>query len=261
MPKFEHSGIALQYQLDGEEDLPVLVLSNSLGTNLSMWDPQRSAFSQRFRVLRYDTRGHGSSSVPDGPYTIEEMGRDVLALLDGLDLARVNFCGLSLGGMTGQWLAIHAPERIQSLILANTAAKIGTIAGWNERIQQVRSEGMAAIVPAVLERWYTLEFRNSHSGSVAATRSMLEAINVEGYIASCAAVRDMDFRDTIGAIASSTMILYGEQDPVTPPEAAQFMSNKIVGSTLIGLRAAHLSNVEVPREFTDRVLAFLNTTN
>lgn len=261
MPKLERRGVVLNYQLDGADNLPVLLLSNSLGTDLSMWDPQMNAFSQKFRVLRYDMRGHGGSSVPKGPYTIEDMGRDVLALLDGLGHSRVNFCGLSLGGMIGQWLAIHAPERIHSLILANTAAKIGTIDDWNERIEQVRSKGMAAVVPAVLERWYTPEFRNRHSETVATTCSMLEAMNVEGYMASCAAVRDMDFRGAIGTIASSTMIVYGEQDPVTPPEAAQFMSNKIVGSSLIGLRAAHLSNVEMPQEFTDRVLAFLKTPN
>lgn len=152
-------GVRLWYQLDGPPDAPLLVLSNSLGTNLALWRAQMPAFTSRFRVLRYDSRGHGQSDPPRQPYGIERLGRDVLSLLDGLDVRRAHFCGVSMGAMTGMWLGCHAPERIDRLALCNTAARIGPLELWNKRIEAIRTGGLTAILPAVIERWFSAPFR------------------------------------------------------------------------------------------------------
>jgi 3-oxoadipate enol-lactonase len=257
MPEIELNSGEVYYELSGDESLPVLIFSNSLGTNLSMWSAQMPGFQNKFRILRYDTRGHGKSSIPQGPYTIEQMGRDVLDLLDALGFARVHFCGLSMGGMIGQWLGAHAADRIDRLVLANTGALIGTPEGWNERIALVRSHGMGAIVQPVLERWFTADYRQNHPDVLADTAAMLLATNPEGYCASCAAVRDMDQRLTASRIAVPTMIVAGLADSVVPSEAAAFLATEIRGSRVLTLNAAHLSNIEASQGFTNGVLAFL----
>src|SRR6266404_1532224 len=159
MPLVDAGGTRIFHRFDGSPEKPVLVLSNSLGTHLGMWDAQVPAFAERYRVLRYDSRGHGQSAVPPGPYRIEDLGRDLLALLDALGLSRVHFCGLSKGGMVGMWLATNAPDRVERLVLCNTSAYLGPPELWKARIEAVRASGMQAVVPQVLERWLTAEFR------------------------------------------------------------------------------------------------------
>jgi 3-oxoadipate enol-lactonase len=257
MPYLSAPEASLYYEAAGSPDAPALVLSNSLGTTLAMWDSQMEAFATRFFVVRYDARGHGRSTTPAGPYSIPQMGSDVLRLLDELALARAHFCGLSLGGMVGQWLAIHASERIDYLILSNTAAKIGTLEGWNQRIQTVQQHGMDAIVPAVLDRWYTAPFRVNHAAQVHATAAMLLACDAQGYVASCAAVRDMDQRDGQREIRARTLVIAGKYDTVTPPEESVALAEAIGGSRLLMLDAAHLANVEATFAFNESVLQFL----
>jgi 3-oxoadipate enol-lactonase len=249
--------LRMHYRWDGEPDKPVLVLSNSLGANLTMWDAQVEAFSERYRVLRYDTRGHGQSSVPEGPYSIEALGRDVLALLDGLSVDRCGFCGLSMGGMIGQWLGIHAPGRIGKLVLANTAPKIGNAEGWNARIEAVLRDGVQALSQGILERWYTAEFRESHPETIAATRRMLDATDRAAYVACCAALRDMDQWESVSRIFVPTLVVAGTHDIVTPPEECRQLAAGIGGARYVELDAAHLSNVEAAEEFTSAVMDFL----
>ncbi|PAU62784.1 3-oxoadipate enol-lactonase [Pseudomonas sp. PIC25] len=250
----------LNYQLEGPAGAPVLVLSNSLGTDLHMWDVQMPAFTEHFRVLRYDTRGHGASGVTPGPYTVEQLGRDVLALLDALDIPRAHFCGLSMGGLIGQWLGIHAGERLSKLVLCNTAAKIANDEVWNTRIDIVLKGGQQAmrdLRDASIARWFTPAFAEAQPVQAAHITAMLAATSPEGYAANCAAVRDADFRETLGAIAAPTLIVCGSQDPVTTTENGRFMQARIAGAELAEFTAAHLSNVEAGDRFTRRVLDFL----
>src|SRR5712692_8739168 len=200
MPFIEIGDFRAHYALSGPAGAPVLVLSNSLGTNFSMWDPDLPAFEKHLRVLRYDSRGHGQSSVTPGPYRIEQLARDVLHILDRLTLDRVHFCGLSMGGMIGIWLGVNAPERLHKLVLCNTGAKIGTAATWNARIDAVQKNGMKSVASAVVERWFTPPFRQKAPATIANTLKMLEETNPDGYAACCAAVRDFDFRDQLSRI-------------------------------------------------------------
>ena len=248
----------LAYRLDGPVDAPVLVLSNSLGTALEMWAPQLDALAARFRVLRYDGRGHGASDAPPGAYSLDRLGRDVVELLDALGLGRVHFCGLSLGGMLGQWLAVRAPERIERLVLANTAAYMGPPAGWQARIDTVRRDGMGAVAEATMERWFTAAFRAGSPGAVAAVRDRLLATSAEGYAGCCAAIRDMDLRPTAPLVARPTLLVAGAADPSTPPERSEEIARAIgAAARVVTLPAAHLSNVERPDDFTRAVLDFL----
>jgi 3-oxoadipate enol-lactonase len=224
-----------------------------------MWDAQTPAFSQHFRVLRYDTRGHGLSSIPPGPYSLQELAQDVLELLDHIKIPAASFCGLSLGGMTGLWLARHAPTRIQKLVACSTAAKLGTPEIWNARINAVRGGGMKAVVPGVLERWFTPAFHASSPETVQTTRQMLETASVKGYAACCAAVRDMDLREDLSSIGVPTLIATATADPVTTPVDGHFLADHIPGARYLELPGAHLFNVESSAEFTAEVLRFLNT--
>lgn len=257
MPFVDLGELRTHYELTGPEG-PVLVFSNSLGTEFAMWDPQMAELAQRFRILRYDTRGHGQSSVTAGDYTIEQLGRDVLGLLDAQGLERVHFCGLSMGGMIGIWLGMHAPNRLQRLVLCNTAARIGTKEMWNARIATVRTDGMKAVAAAVIERWFTPEFRASFPQKVARAQQMLENTPASGYSACCAAIRDMDQCDTVGQIRVPTLVIYGGKDPVTPTADARFLVEHIRGAQSVELNAAHLSNVEQPDAFTEAVSYFLS---
>ncbi|MGA2415917.1 MAG: 3-oxoadipate enol-lactonase [Candidatus Sulfotelmatobacter sp.] len=239
---------------DGED---VLVLSNSLGTDFSMWDPQLVELEKKVRVLRYDTRGHGKSSVTPGGYSIEQLGRDVLGLLDSLRIERAHFCGLSMGGMIGIWLGIHAPGRLYRLVLCNTAARIGSKEMWNARIATVDKDGMKPVAAAVIERWFTPGFRAAFPDEVATAQSMLENTSPEGYAACCAAIRDMDQRDAVSQISLPTLVIYGASDAVIPLPDAHFLTQQIRGARELELAAAHLSNLEQAEEFTHAVLSFL----
>jgi 3-oxoadipate enol-lactonase len=256
MPFAQSGELRTHYELGGSAG-PVLVFCNSLGTDFSMWDAQVASLGRHFRILRYDTRGQGQSSVT-ADSTIAQLGRDVVDLLDTLKLERVHFCGLSMGGMIGIWLGVNAPQRLHRLILCNTAARIGSAEMWNARIAAVRKDGMKLVAAAVMERWFTAEFRAASPERVAKAQAMLENAPPAGYAACCAAIRDMDQRDTVGQIKTPTLILYGAQDRVTPPEDAKFLQQRIQGSVKVELNAAHLSNVEQPDAFTDAVSSFLS---
>lgn len=246
------------HRYDGPDTAPVLLFSNSLGAHHGMWDAQVPALSRRYRVLRYDTRGHGQSEVTPGPYDIALLSRDVLALLDQLGHERVLYCGLSIGGMIGTWLAAHAPERIERLVLANTSALMGGADAWNARIDAVRKDGMAAVAGSVVERWFTPRFRDAQPAAVERIRQMLLDTPPSGYVACCAAVRDMDHRTLLGRIATPTLVIAGTHDPATPISHARVLAERIAGARLVELDAAHLSNIEDAHGFDAALLAFLS---
>lgn len=248
----------LHYELAGPEDAPVLLFSNSLGTTLHMWDAQLPDFTKHFRVLRFDTRGHGESSVTPGPFTIEQLSNDVLHLLDFLHLEQVSLCGLSMGGMTGMFLGAHSPTRFHRIVLCNTAAKIGTPEVWNARIEAVQKSGMNSVASAVIERWFTPSFRAAHAGTTSTMLSMLENANPAGYVANCAAVRDFDFRDRLSELRVPALVVSGTHDPVTTPSDGRFLVQHIPTAQFVEIPAAHISNIEAQVEFNREVLSFLH---
>ena len=257
MPFAQLQDVRIHYDLAGPLGAPALVFSNSLGATLSMWDPQRPVFEKQFRVLRYDTRGHGQSSVTRGPYTIDQLARDVIGLLDELKLDRVRFCGLSMGGQTGMWLALNAPDRFHKLVLCNTAAKIGTPEMWNTRIEGVRKGGMKSISSAVMERWFSADYRTKSPDVVASTKLMLEGANPDGYVRNCAAIRDFDARESIAAIHVPTLVIAGTHDAATTPADGRYLADRIAGARYVELNAAHLSNIESRDRFNTELSAFL----
>ena len=253
MPLARLDAIDLHYTLDGAAGAPVLVLAHGLGLAAGMWDAQIATFATRFRVLRYDARGHGASSVPSADSTIDDLGRDAVALLDRLGLARVHFCGLSLGGMTAMWLGIHAPERIASLVLANTAAQIGTREMWDTRIATVNGHGMTAISDAAVGRWIMPPFVARSAPVVSELKSMFERTPAAGYASCCAANRDADLRDAIVRIRAPALVVSGTHDVATPAVEGQWMAANIFRSGYVELPTAHLSNVEMPDVFAGLV--------
>jgi 3-oxoadipate enol-lactonase len=257
MPFAKLADAQLFYELSGPEHAPVLALSNSLGTTHRMWDPQVAAFTRQFRLLRYDTRGHGQSSATPGPYSIEKLAWDVVHLLDYLQLDRVHFCGLSMGGMIGMFLGANAANRLHKIVLCNTAAKIGTTESWNARIDAVQKGGMRAVTAGIVERWLTPAYRASHSVETAAVLRMLEEANPGGYAACCAAVRDMDQRQTLQNVQVPALVLGGTHDPATLPADGQFLAKCIPGASYVEVNAAHLSNLEAQDDFNTRVVNFL----
>jgi 3-oxoadipate enol-lactonase len=257
MPFADLSDVRIHYSLTGPESAPVLVLSHSLGANFSMWNPQLPAFNSHFRLLRYDTRGHGQSSVTPGPYSIELLANDVLHLLDALHIDRTHFCGLSMGGQIGQWLGIHASQRLQKLVLCNTGAQIGTPEGWNTRISSVLARGMKDVSAGIISRWFTSSFISAHQDVVASTLKMLDSANPQGYTACCVAVRDLDTRRQLSSIKIPTLVISGDQDLSTPPADGRFIADQIRGARFIELSAAHLSNIEAADRFTLEVEKFL----
>jgi 3-oxoadipate enol-lactonase len=245
--------VTLQYELDGAEDAPVLVLAHSLGASRGVWvQPELP-----LRVLSFDTRGHGLSSIPHGEYSLADLGGDVLELMDLLRIEKAHFCGVSLGGMTGLWLAIHAPQRLQSLIAVDTAACIGTQESWNMRIAQVKEHGLTSIVEGTLERWYTEQFRAANPAQVDATRRMFLATSAEGYAGCCAAIRDADLTAAVGSIDLPTLVMTGADDPVTPLKDARFLQREIAGARFLELRGAHLAHVEDRHVFQGNLLDFI----
>lgn len=250
-------GCRIAYRFDGQEGAPVLLLSNSLGTTMQMWAPQMAAFTQRFRVLRYDSRGHGQSDSPAGAYSMDRLGRDAVLLLDAVGVERADFCGLSKGGMVGQWLGVRAPERIGKLILANTSAYMGPPSGWQARIEGVLRDGMAPLAEASIARWFTPDFPSREPEAVAPIREMLLACDPSGYAGCCAAIRDMDLRPTAPLIAPPTLVIAGSQDPSTSVADGRWLAEAAQQGRLVALDAAHLSNVERPEEFQAAVLDFL----
>jgi 3-oxoadipate enol-lactonase len=251
------NGTDLHVRIDGLAGAPWLVLSNSLGATLDMWDPQVVALSRDFRLLRYDTRGHGGSAVPPGPYTIEQLGTDVIGLLDLLGIERADFCGLSMGGATGMWLGAHAPSRLDRLVLCNTTPWLGPPDVLDARIATVRREGMPALVDGILERWFTPDARLRNPIAVERIRRSLLETPVAGYVACCEALRDMDQRAGLARIAAPTLVIAGTFDAAPTPAAAREWAATIPNARCMELPAAHLSNVGAAAQFNEEVLAFL----
>jgi 3-oxoadipate enol-lactonase len=257
MPTVERAGCRLRYEIDGNPTGPPVLFSNSLGTTCEMWKPQLEALSPAFRIIRYDTRGHGDSAVPPGPYTLETLGLDALAILEASDIDRAHVCGLSLGGLTAMWLAVYRPDRVQSVTLASTAARIGSAAMWEERIVQVRTSGVPSLADAAMGRWFSQSFRASHPDVVAIYHRMLSATPAEGYAACCAAIRDADLRRALNRISAPTLIIAGHHDPATPPADAEDMRSRIPDSRVSLFDAAHILNVEQAGSFNDVLSAFI----
>lgn len=243
---------------DGPAGAPVLVLSSSLGTTLEMWEPHLPRLAERFRVVRFDRRGHGRTPVAPGPTTIDDLGSDLVDLLDEIGAGRVSFCGLSLGGVEGQWLAVNAPERVDRLALCCTAAAFLPRQGWIDRAAAVRAQGMGAIADAVLGRWFRPSYREAHPDVVARYRAMLTSTPLEGYAACCDALADADLRPRLAEITAPTLVLTGSDDPVVPPADGDALAAAITGArhTVIE-EAAHIANVEQPDAFTAALLRHL----
>ena len=257
MPEIDVDGVPIYFEIEGPEKAPVLMFSNSLGTNLHMWDDQVPVFAKHYCVVRYDQRGHGQSGAPAGPYSMDLLGQDALAIIKHLGVAKVHWCGLSMGGMTGMWLGRHAPQCIDRLVLSNTAAKSMTAAAWNTRISTVNAKGVDAIADMALTIWFTKEFREHSPKIVARMREMMVATNPVGYVGCCAAVRDMDQRWAIREIKLPTLVIAGRHDPGTTLKDGEYIAESIAGAKLVVLDAAHISNVAQPAAFNDAVEGFL----
>ncbi|MCP1843407.1 3-oxoadipate enol-lactonase [Bradyrhizobium sp. USDA 4524] len=257
MPMINADGCLLNVQADGRDGGPTLMLSNSLGCTLQMWEPQMRALTQLFRVIRYDRRGHGKSGVPAGPYSMERFGRDVLAILDDLNIEKVHWCGLSMGGMVGQWLGANAPERFGKIILANTACYYPDPTNWLNRIKVVKEGGIAAVADTVIAGWLTADFREREPETAARMKAMLVASPVEGYLACCEALSTLDQRALLPKIKSPTLVIAGKQDMATPVSAGEMIRSGIPGASMTLLDAAHISNVEQSHAFTEAVVGFL----
>ena len=259
MPETQANGITIHYRLDGPEGAPVVMLSNSLGTRLEMWDAQIEALAARYRVLRYDGRGHGRSSAPDAACSIELLAEDAIALLDSLGIAHAHFCGLSKGGMVGQVLGAEHADRLASLVLCATACRLGPKELWNERIAAVIEKGMPAVAEGVLERWLTRPYRERAPAEVERVRNMLLETPAKGYAVCSAAIRDMDLCDRLGRIRAPTLVIAGEQDPATPPDVVREVHERIPGSRFVVIPdAAHLLNIEQAETFNRTLLDFLD---
>lgn len=257
MPFVQVDDVRLHYRIDGTKAGPCVVLSNSLGTDLSMWDPQADLLARDFRVLRYDTRGHGRSGRGSATVTLERLGRDVVGLLDALAIPRAHFCGISMGGMTGQWLGIHQQQRLMKLVLANTAARIGTPEAWNTRAAQVRADGMDGVADGAAARWFTPAFVARAPQLVARMIARLREQDREGYAACCAALACADLRGAVASIAAPTLVIAGADDPVTTVADAGWLVDTLPAAQLAVVPASHISNLEAVEPFGAALQGFL----
>jgi 3-oxoadipate enol-lactonase/4-carboxymuconolactone decarboxylase len=248
----------LFYRLEGTPGRPVLILSHSIGTDHGMWEPQIADLLRYFQVLRYDTRGHGASDAPPGEYSIELLSHDVLGLADALGISRFAFCGLSMGGAIGQWVATHAMDRVTHLVLANTSPQFVPRANWDTRIAAVRKGGMSAIVDLAMQRFFspeTVAQKNPYAESI---RSTLLGTDPAGYLGCCVALRDLDHIASLPKIKTPTLVIVGDRDVSTPWTGhGEILAGEIVGARTLRLPATHLSNIEQPRSFTASLLEFL----
>jgi 3-oxoadipate enol-lactonase len=250
--------VEVHYTIEGPHDAPVLVLSGSVGSTLDMWLPQREALSGEYRVISYDHRGHGKSPVADGPYRVEELAGDVLALLDRLEIEKAHFCGLSMGGAVGMWLGRYHPHRMDQLLLACTSASFGSPEAWAERVEQVRSQGMEWIADFSLGRWLTKDFITQQPETAERVRTMIANTPADGYINACAALGAWDFAAELPDLPTPTLVIAGGEDPATPPDHARDIAALVPRSRVVVLDgAAHLANVERPVEFNDLLRAHL----
>ena len=258
MPTFNSQNTLINYQTFGDSTHPTIVFSNSLGTNLCMWQPQIDFFSQDHFVVCYDSRGHGASSAPKGPYSIDQLGQDVVNLLDHLNIKKAAFCGISMGGLTGQWLAINQPNRFSHVVICNTAAKIGQEATWTDRAALVREQGLTPIASTAAGRWFTEVFVQSNADIVAKLSNDLGAGSPEGYASCCEALAKADLCTQLKDISVPVLIITGLQDSVTTVADAQFLQKRVKGSQLFEINASHISNIEQPTIFNERIKKFLN---
>ena len=257
--KINANNLEINYRLDGPEDGPVVMLSNSLMSNYTMWDGQMSALTDKYRVLRYDQRGHGATETTPGPYTIELLAEDAGALIDALGIDAVHFVGLSMGGFTAQVLATLYPEKVLSLCLCDTACVMGPASLWNERIDNARSGGIESLIAVTLERWFTPPFHTSGAKQLEIVREMILGTGVEGYIACAEAIRDMDICGNLAKINAPTLVLVGEGDPACTVESAEMLHSGIEGSELLIIQqAAHLPNIEQRERFNEVLVGFLD---
>lgn len=256
-------GGRLHARLDGSDDpdAPLVVLANGLGTDMRLWDAQLAALGGRLRLLRYDTRGHGGSPVVAGPCSVADLGADVLALLDHIGAAAVGFAGVSLGAMTGLWLAAHAPDRIERLAVLCGSAHLPPADGWRDRAVTVRRDGIAAIADAVMARWFTAPTLHTDGDDVRRCRSMLLETDPDGYASCCDAIAAMDLRPDLRSIRAPTLVVAGRDDPVTPPSHAAELHEAITASELhVVAGASHLANVERPDRVNELLLAHFTMT-
>jgi 3-oxoadipate enol-lactonase len=254
----------LNYAIEGPADAPTIAFTGSLGTDLTFWQPQSDRLNERYRTLRYEIRGHGASEVPPGPYSMSDLGSDLVALLDRLEIERVLLCGLSIGGMISMWVAAHAPDRVERLVLCCTSAQLGPPEAWYERAATVRAEGAGAIADAVLGRWFTPRFRDSAHGKpvVERMRAILTATPPEGYAGCCEAIAEMDLTPDLSSITAPTLVIAGEHDPSTPPEHGRRIADLIPGAGFeLVSPAAHLATIERPDLTTAMILRFLRDEN
>jgi len=257
--KVKANGIDINYEIEGEG--PWLTMSHSLACNLHMWDPQMSVLTKKFKVLRFDTRGHGQSSAPAGEYTLEQLADDLKGLLDALKIKQTHYAGLSMGGMIAQAFALKYPGVFQSMVLADTTSRRPPNAGqmWGERIQNAQTKGMGALVQGTLERWFTEPYRNSRKDVMEKIGNDIRNTPVNGFVGCCHAISKVDYLDRLKEIKVPALIIVGEQDHGTPPEAARVIQQNLPGSELkIIPSAAHISNVEQAQMFNDSMLGFLN---
>jgi len=258
--KITANGITMHYEMDGPESAPVVTLSHSLATDLSMWDPQVAVLKSGYRVLRYDTRGHGGTDAPEGPYTLEQLAEDVRALLQALRIPKTHFMGISMGGMIGQVLALKNPGMLQSLILCDTSSRIPeeALPIWEERIGLAQKQGMDALVESTTERWFTASFRRKPLPALDKIRGMIRTTPVKGYVGCSRAIMRLNLTERLREITLPSFIIVGEEDPGTPVAASQVIHEQIKGSELVILKsAAHLSNIEQQDAFNTAVMAFL----
>jgi 3-oxoadipate enol-lactonase len=258
--KITANGITMHYELEGPESAPVVTLSHSLATDLSMWDPQVAALKSGYRVLRYDTRGHGGTDAPEGPYTLEQLAEDARALLQALRISKTHFMGISMGGMIGQILALKDPGILRSLILCDTFSRIPeeALPIWEERIGLAQKQGMDTVVESTMERWFTASFRQKPLPSLDKIRGMIRTTPLKGYVGCSRAIMRLNLTERLTEIALPTFIIVGEEDPGTPVAASQAIHQQIKGSELVILKsAAHLSNIEQQDVFNTAVLDFL----
>ena len=258
MPKIKANGIEINYQFIDNGKPETLVFSNSLGTNFSMWNKQIEAVSKHFNILLSDTRGHGETEVTEDEYSAELLGKDVLELTKNLGIETFHFCGLSMGGLIGQWLGLNGENRVQNIVLCNTAAKIGSEDSWNDRIDLVNKEGLEPVAAGTPSKWFTDDFIENEKNEVEGIIENFKKNSPEGYAANCAMVRDADFREELKNIKNPVLIIAGEQDPVTTVEDGKWMQNEIPNSELKTIDARHLSAFEKPTEFNEILIQFLN---
>ena len=258
MPFLELAQHRLHYLAEGPADAPWLTFCNSLGTDLTMWSPQVSALAGHVRILRYDRRGHGQSSAPPGPFDVADLAADVLALWDGLGIERSHFCGLSIGGLTGQWLGVHAPHRLRTLTVAATAAKIGSAESWQARIAQVRQHGLRPLVAGTGERWFSAAFAQAHAAQVDDVLQRFLATDVEAYTGCCHAVATADFRTQLDRIDVPLLAIAGDEDPVCPPPDLRAIADGVVAGQWLAVPGRHLCNLESPAAFTAALATHLS---